>query len=96
MNAVLAASSAVPLADTWGFHDTGTGWWFVMMFAMVLFWGLIIYASTRLLRGRPSAPGAHMETPAEILNRRLADGTLSPEEFKEHRRLMSEAGNGDD
>lgn len=97
MSTLLATPAVLPLADTWGMHNAGTGGWFLMMVAMVLFWGLIIFGVMRLFQGRSTTPGGQaIETPDEILNRRLADGTLSPEEFKEHRRLLNKAGNGGD
>ncbi len=64
----------------------GWGWWLVMSIGMVAFWALIIYAIVWLIRGgrsanpeiRPSRP----ESPEEILQRRLARGEISIEDYE--------------
>lgn len=82
-------TAASPLADTWGMHDVGAGWGVVMVLLMILFWAAVIFGVTRLVRGG-TARGDSTDTPAEILKRRLADGTLTPEEYEARRRLLSE------
>ena len=71
-------AQAVPLADAWGMHgDVGAGWWIVMMVAMLLFWGAVIFGVVWLIRGIArggSAPGERhvsRESPVEILERRF-------------------------
>ena len=75
------------LADSWGFHhgDVGIGWWIVMMLGMVIFWGAIIALVVRIMRGKPAADG---EAPEEILRRRLADGSISVEEYDQRRTAL--------
>jgi putative membrane protein len=81
----------IPLADTWSMHDgdVGFGWWL----GMVLFWGAIIAVVVWLLRGGPSAARTSSleRTPRELLDRRLADGSLGVEEYERRRRLLEDA-----
>jgi putative membrane protein len=84
--------SLVPLADTWGMHggDVGTGWMIVMMVGMIVFWGLVIVGIVWLLRegiGRSH----HQATadPFAILDRRLAEGHLSVEEYEQRKKILS-------
>lgn len=74
------------LADSWGWHhdDVGFGWWLVMMLGMIVFWGAVIALVVWLLRGGFERRG---ETPEETLRRRLADGSISVEEYE--RRLAA-------
>jgi putative membrane protein len=81
------------LADSWGWHhgDVGIGWWIVMMLGMVVFWGAIIALVVWALRGgigsrQPS------ETPQEILRRRLADGSITVEEYEQRRAMLEGPG----
>jgi putative membrane protein len=87
-------AQTIPLADSWGMHggDIGAGWWIVMMGVMVLFWAAIILGIVWLVRGSAGGwPGwgrespteeRRPETPTEILERRLAEGALSVEEYR--------------
>lgn len=90
MGAILTAAGSLPIADSWGMHDVGTGWWLVMMLLMILFWAAVIFGVLWLARGG-HLRGESKDTPAEILNRRLADGTLTPEEYERRRRLLTDA-----
>ena len=85
----------IPLADTWGMHgDIGTGWWIVMMVGMVLFWGAVILGVVWLIRNGidRAAPEPRAETPAQILERRFAEGAISAEDYRERREVLSEEG----
>jgi len=86
-------ANLVPLADTWGMHgDIGTGWWILMMLGMVLFWGAIILGVVWLVRGGLTPDrGSRAETALEVLDRRLADGSISPEEYAERRKILTGA-----
>jgi putative membrane protein len=85
----------VPLADTWGMHgdDVGAGWMALTMIGMVLFWGAVILGIVWLVRGgvagRPSPPG-EPESALQILERRFAEGTISPEDYEARRRILIE------
>ena len=90
-------TQSVPLADTWSMHggDVGFGWWLVMTLGMVAFWGAVIALVVWMLRGggsasrSPSEPVAS-ESPRQILDRRLADGSLDVEEYERRRRLLDD------
>ncbi|HEX5990131.1 MAG TPA: SHOCT domain-containing protein [Solirubrobacterales bacterium] len=83
------APLALPLADTWGMHDgdIGAGWMIVMMLGTVLLWTLIVLGIVWLLR---EAIGHNRNSdPLTILDRRLAEGKLSPEEYEQRRRTLA-------
>lgn len=86
----------LPIADSWGMHgDIGAGWWIVMVIMMVLFWGGILWGLGWLIRGathdtRPRRRRAD-EAPLDILDRRLAEGAISPEEYLERRATLISA-----
>ncbi len=80
--------SLLPLADAWGMHggDIGTGWVIVMMLGMAVFWGGIAIAVVLLLR---EAIGHRQSSdPLAILDRRLAEGKLSLEEYEQRKRSL--------
>ena len=83
------------LADMWDTNGhMGGGWWIVMMIFMVLFWGAVLFAVVWLARGgsvgwtRPD----RTETPLEILDRRFAEGAISPDEYRERREVITSRG----
>jgi putative membrane protein len=84
--------SLLLFADTWGMHngDVGAGWMIVMMLGMVLFWGLVVVGIVWLLReaiGRSHhGPGVD---PLAILDRRLAEGQISVEEYEQRRKILN-------
>jgi putative membrane protein len=84
--------SLLIFADTWGMHDSdvGAGWMIVMMVGMVLFWGLVVVGVVWLLReaiGRGHrGPDAD---PLAILDRRLAEGQISVEEYEQRRKILN-------
>ena len=85
----------VPLADTWGMHgDVGAGWMILMMVLMVLFWGAIIFGIVWLIRGAAWGGSARGEThvsresPVEILDRRFAEGAITPEDYRARREVL--------
>ena len=84
--------SLLIFADTWGMHDNdvGAGWMIVMMLGMVLLWGLVIVGVVWLLRetiGRSHhGPGGD---PLAILDRRLAEGQISVEEYEQRKKTLS-------
>jgi putative membrane protein len=90
-----ASPSPLPLADTWGMHggDVGIGWMIVMMLGMIIFWGLIIVGIVWLLRegiGRSHHQAA--AEPLAILDRRLAEGQLSVEEYEQRKKTLAASG----
>ena len=82
--------------DVDGHHDLDGGWWIVMMIGMLLFWALVVVAVVWAVRAwtggqGPGGPGParHESTPQEVLERRLAEGEISVEEYEERRRVLS-------
>jgi putative membrane protein len=88
MSAILAAP---PVADGFDMHgDFGGGWWIVMMFGMVVFWGLIIVGAVWIVREIAGSRERHAagETPVALLDRRFAAGEISVEEYGERRAAL--------
>jgi len=86
------------LADDgwWDGHMSG-GWWIVMMIGMILFWALVVVALVWLIRSGPELFGSRLSERAqtrpdalEILERRLAEGEISIEEYRERRSVLDE------
>lgn len=90
-------ANLLPLADTFDdHHDWGGGWWVVMGLGIVLFWGLVIAGAVWLIRelssGRHSGRGRHQDSDAlGILDRRLAAGEISIDEYEKRRRALLDA-----
>jgi putative membrane protein len=87
-----ASLSLLPYADTWGMHDgdVGVGWMIVMMLGMILFWGIVVVGAVWLLReaiGRGHQ--GRSADPLVILDRRLAEGQISVEEYEQRKKTLS-------
>lgn len=87
-----SVSIALLFADTWGMHDgdVGAGWMIAMMVGMVLFWGLVVVGVVWLLR--EAIGRGHREPSADplaILDRHLAEGQLSVEEYEQRRKILN-------
>jgi uncharacterized membrane protein len=76
----------------WDHMDWGAGGWILMAIGMVLVWSLIILGVVWLVRtftqaahntGAEKVPGA-----IEILDRSLAEGKISVEEYERRRPLL--------
>jgi putative membrane protein len=100
-------AAIMPLADTWGMHgdDVGWGWMALMMVVMVLFWGAVIVGIVWLVRSvvrGGTVPSAETpvsrETAVQILERRFAEGALTPEDYRARRDVLvsgsAESGGG--
>ena len=69
--------------------DWGGGWWVLMAFLMVAFWGLVIVGIVWLVRSLGWGQHDQRGTSAiELLDRRLASGEISPEEYRERRAVL--------
>jgi putative membrane protein len=89
------AASVLPLAQ-WGHHDGDDWWmWTVMGIGIVLFWTLVVLGIIWLVReltGRHhrGAQRAESDDALAILDRRLAEGAISAEEYRERREILKE------
>jgi putative membrane protein len=87
--ALLADSGFGGHMDNWG-----AGWWILMMVLMAAFWALVILGVVWLVRSvgwdHRHHPGA---SAIEVLDRRLAHGEISPDEYRERRAVLQ--GDGD-
>ena len=84
--------SSLLLADGFDMHgDFGAGWWIVMMLGMILFWGLIVAAIVWVVREVTQSRAAHAasETASAMLDRRLASGEITTEEYGERKALLA-------
>jgi putative membrane protein len=88
---------SILLAQYDGHMDWDDGWGIVMVVGMVLFWGLVIVGIIWLVR-EVAAMRSHHRTagspddPLRILDRRLAEGSISPEEYRERRSMLTGSG----
>jgi len=93
-------AQAVPLAGTWMHGGWGWGWMTLMMVVMVLFWGVVIFGIFWLIRGTvrgewaPREKPTAKEGPVEILDRRFAEGTITPEDYQARRQVFLNAATG--
>jgi putative membrane protein len=77
----------------WYMHDVGWGWWVLMSLGMVAFWSLVVYGVIWLARstpGVPVPPPERRESPQAILERRLAAGEISLEQYERLRDALVE------
>jgi putative membrane protein len=89
------AAQIVPLADGWGMHGSGSGWWIIGAAVMMLCMGGMMWMMMRGMGGG-SSPGssAPPETPAikkspvDILERRFAEGEISAEHYRASRDIL--------
>ena len=66
------------------------GWWFL---PVPLLWILLIIGIVFLVRGRDGRPPwtrSGRETAIDVLDRRLAEGELSQEQYRERRSVLEE------
>lgn len=82
------------LADTWMHGGWGWGWMTLMMVVMVLFWGAVIFGVFWLVRGAARGEWgrrerlADKESPVDILDRRFAEGEVTPEDYRVRREVL--------
>jgi putative membrane protein len=87
-------AQTIPLADTWMHGGWGWGWMSLMMIAMVLFWGAVIFGIFWFIRGIARGDWAPTETPVnkesavEVLERRFAEGTITTEDYRARREVL--------
>jgi putative membrane protein len=82
----------LPTAQFSGGHmDWDGGWWLVMGLVMLLVWALVVAALIWLIRtlvSKPDTQGPAQEDPLDILDRRLAEGTIDIEDYETRRRTL--------
>lgn len=105
MKADLYGLAVLAQRDWDGHMDIGDGWWVVMMVGMFLFWaavavaivwGIRAFAADR--RGQPESSGG--DSALAILDRTLAEGKISVEDYERRRRVLTgqppgESGRGE-
>jgi putative membrane protein len=95
MNADLTTVAFLLADSDWG--HMGGGWWVVMAIGMVLFWALVIVGLVWLVRELTGRRGPGLgQDPLELLDRRLAEGTISPEDYRERREILRGAAPRED
>jgi putative membrane protein len=85
------------MADWEGHMDFEGGWWIVMALGMLIFWALVIAGLVwlgRELIAQRQHPRGELD-PLTILDRRLAEGALSPDEYRERREMLTRERGGD-
>lgn len=71
------------------YHDDGWSSWMVLvMLAWPLLIALAIWAVVALTPGGGRRSSTSMETPLQVLDRRLAAGDIDPDEYIQSRRLL--------
>ena len=82
----------------WYWSNGGSHWW-AWLFSgvgMVIFWGLVIWLISSLIRwnspGRGSSPAADGETPEAILKRRFATGEIDADEHRHRLDVLRDGG----
>ena len=89
----MSATAVLSLADINGHMNWDGGWWIVMALGMVVFWGLVIFGIVWLVREVGSHRDRHDHVaaadPLAILDRRLAEGSVSPDEYRQRRGILS-------
>jgi putative membrane protein len=75
----------------WNWDGSWGGWWgLVMLAAMFLFWGGLIWVVIYAIRGfaRPGDPRPRQISAIEVLEERFARGEIDRDEFEERRRVL--------
>lgn len=75
----------------YGHMDIGGGWWIVMMIGMALFWVLVVVGIVWLVRSLQhdaGSRGGREPRPLEVLDHRLAAGSITVEEYEQRRGVL--------
>jgi putative membrane protein len=88
----MISSAHLLLAHTWPNDHMGWdgGWWIVMAVGMIVVWGLIVLAVVLVVRELTRRRDSHQGEPdaMSLLDRRLAEGEISPDEYRERRAVL--------
>ena len=79
---LVTALSTLAAVD-WHHGDIGTGWWIVMMLAMVVFWVAVIAGIVWLVRTAAGGAAPHHLSARERLDERLANGEIDIDEYRD-------------
>jgi putative membrane protein len=85
----IAETAALLVADFDGHMGWDGGWGVVMVLGMILFWALVIVAVVWIARELAARPRSTEDDPLRLLDRRLADGTLSPEDYARRKAILT-------
>ena len=83
---------SIPFSDYDGHMGWDGGWSVFMVFGMIAFWGLVIVGMIWLLREIGNSRAAHAkpdDDPLRILDRRFAEGAISPDDYRERRAILT-------
>lgn len=97
MDAPVASLIQLLLGDFDGHMDWNGGWGVVMMIGMILFWAVVIVAIVWLIRefGSPRARAHPDDDPLRVLDRKLAEGSISPDDYRERREILDRSDASD-
>ena len=77
--------------DDWNDWGHGAIWYGLVHFLLwALFLGIVLFVATRILRNSNISGKADKESPIEILDRRLANGEVSKDDYIVARELLLE------
>ena len=88
MNALL------PLAQYRMDHDHmdgSGGWWLMglfMLLAVVVLIALVVWVARSATIHKPGSPAPQPDTPLQILDRRLAEGDVTPEDYESRAAIL--------
>jgi uncharacterized membrane protein len=66
-------------------HNMTAGWWLLTTLIAIALWGAAVWITVSVVRSRRVPP----DEPLAILDRRLAVGEISVEEYEDHRRALA-------
>ncbi|MGB7588334.1 MAG: SHOCT domain-containing protein [Solirubrobacterales bacterium] len=77
----------------WDGHmdDWGPGAWILMGVMMIVFWGLVIAGVVWLVRYMTQTARHREPSALDLLDRRLASGEVSVEEYEERRKALTQS-----
>jgi putative membrane protein len=75
----------VAQSDDWHHMDFDDGGWFLMAALMLAFWALVVVGIVWLVRELSGSRHPRSDDPQQILERRLASGEITVQEYEERR-----------
>ena len=98
MNILIAHLIPLLFGDFDGHMDWDGDWGVGMMIGMILFWVVLIVAIVWLVRefGSRAAHAHPDDDPLRILDRKLAEGSISPDDYRERRAILDRSSDTSD